>query len=291
MAPARKSADERLAEDHPGWQFRSPQNDLAQSLREELLALARKTLAGKLAAPPYHRSRGARTWRVSAGGTLGLRIYLKLIDRPRGAARLKRLWKGPRGVQLEAITQALNDAGFNAPAILLRGTSPRGDELIITLAAGGNGPMRVLADLSDGPLAPKRALLRGAGRELARLHRCGFVHGDLTPFNLFLLCGEPVRLALIDNDRTHQNPLLLRQRAQLRNLVQLGRFALPGISRTDKLRVLQGYSEMLSSPSRRLLTRRVSAMLNRRLRRDHGLTVVTVRPENHWRAEAPELAQ
>jgi Lipopolysaccharide kinase (Kdo/WaaP) family len=289
MTPAIKSAGERLSE-NGDWQFYSPQNELAQALREELLMLASKTIAGKMDVP-YHRSRHAQTWRASAGGALGLRIYVKLIQPPDGTARLKRLIKGPRGVHLEAITQALIDAGFNAPAILLRGTGRNGIELIITLAADGDGPLRVLADLIGGPLARKRAILRGLGRELARLHRCGFVHGDLTPFNLFIFRGEPLCLALIDNDRTRQNPLLQRQRLQLRNLVQLGRFAVRGISRTDKLRLLHGYSEMLSSPVRRGLTRRVNAMLNRRLRRDDGLTIVTVQPESHWRTEATDLAE
>jgi hypothetical protein len=289
MAPATKSAGERLSE-NGDWQFYSPQNELAQALCKELLALARKIIAGKMGVP-YHRSRHAQTWRASAGGALGVRIYVKLIEPPHGAARLKRLIKGPRGVHLETITQALNDAGFNAPAILLRGTGRNGIELIITLAADGDGPLRVLADLSDGPLVRKRAILRGLGRELARLHRCGFVHGDLTPFNLFIFRGEPLRLALIDNDRTRQNPMLLRHRLQLRNLVQLGRFAVRGISRTDKLRILHGYTEMLSPPVRRRLTLRVSTMLNGRLRRDHGLTIVTVQPENHWRTAAAELAE
>jgi tRNA A-37 threonylcarbamoyl transferase component Bud32 len=281
MAPAAKHSSESwlLPAIHGRWRFHLPRNDLAQALREELLALAEQAIAGKLGAP-YHRSRQASTWRASVIGTVGLRLYVKLIEPPRGVARVKQIVKGTRGARLERITQALNDAGFSAPPLLLRATNQFGAEVIITLATEGHGPARVLADLANGPLASKWTTLRGIGRELARLHRCDFVHGDLTPFNLFLLRGEPVRLALIDNDRTRRTPWLMPQRAQLRNLVQLGRFALTGLSRTDKLRVMHGYSEMLNPSARRAMTRRASAMLKRRRRRDGGLTLVIAQPEN-----------
>ena len=278
MAPASKRPGELSPADRIGWQFHSPQNDLAQQLREELLALAANAIAGNFGLA-YHRSRRASTWRASAGGAAELQVYIKLMRPPRGMARIKRIIKGPHGAYLEAITQALNDAGFGAPPILLRGTERHGTELIVTLAAGGDGPMRVLAELSEGRVARKRVVLRGIGRELARLHRCGFIHGDLTPFNLFLIRGEPLRVALIDNDRTRRKPLLLGRRTELRNLVQLGRFALKGISRSDKLRVMHGYTEMMNPHMRNAVTRRASVMLNRRLRRDGGLTAVAARPE------------
>jgi hypothetical protein len=264
---------------NPAWRFHSPAYGLAKSLRAELLLIAQKTIAGKLGSP-YHRSCRASTWRITIGGAAGLRVYAKLLSAPHGIGRLKRVIGGTRGAHLEMITQALDDAGFSAPPILLRGHDRHGSELIVTLGAGGDGALRTLADLSRGPLALKREILRRIGGEIARLHRCGFVHGDLTPFNIFLIRGEPLRLALIDNDRTRRIPLVMGQRMRLRNLVQLGRFAMRGISRSDKLRVIHGYTEMLNPSAKRNITRRTIAMLNRRLRRDHGLTVITAIPED-----------
>jgi Lipopolysaccharide kinase (Kdo/WaaP) family len=268
MAPAGKS----------GWHFHSPAYGLAKSLRAELLVIAENTIAGK-PGTPYHRSRQASTWRVTVGGAARLRVYVKLLAAPHGISRLKRIITGSRGAHLEVITPALDDAGFSAPPILLRAKDRHGSELIVTLEAAGDGALRTLADLSDGPLALKREILRRIGGEIARLHRCGFVHGDLTPFNILLIRGEPLRLALIDNDRTRRIPIVTGQRMRLRNLVQLGRFAMCGISRTDKLRVIHGYTEMLNPSARRDIIGRANAMLNRRLRRDHGLTVITAIPE------------
>ncbi|HUN58967.1 MAG TPA: lipopolysaccharide kinase InaA family protein [Candidatus Binataceae bacterium] len=270
------------------WRLHVPQNELAPTLREELIGLARTAIAGRMGAP-HHRSRYADTWAATVGGTAGFGIFIKLMEAPRGIAWLKRIAKGSRGAHIERITQALNDSGFSAPSVLLRATNHAGAELVITEQAEGDGPLRALARLA-GPLARKRALLRGFGRELARFHRCGFVHGDLTPFNIFFIRGEPIRFALIDNERTRRISILMGQRPRLRNLVQLGRFALPHLSRTDRLRVLNGYAELKSPSARRVLTRRLAAMLDRRLKRDGGLAPVPAMradPSESRRRERP----
>jgi hypothetical protein len=255
------------------WHFHLPQNELAQALQEELFGLACKAIAGLMGAP-YHRSRHAVSWNATVGGPARLGVFIKIMEGQRGLARLKRIVKGQRGTYIERITQALNDSGFNAPPVLMRGIGRGGAELLITPRAEGDGPLRTLARLSNGPLARKWAVLRGLGRELARFHRCRFVHGDLTPFNIFFIHSEPVRFALIDNERTRRVSPLMGRRPRLRNLVQLGHFALPYLSRTDRLRVLGGYSEMMSPSARRTLTRRVASMLDQRIKRDGGLAKV-----------------
>jgi hypothetical protein len=262
-----------FALDDTNWRLHVAQNELAQALCEELFGLARKALSGRMGAP-YHRSRYATTWAAAVGGAIKLGVFVRLMEGPQGIARLKRIVKGWRGTHIERITQALNDSGFSAPPVLLHGADGTRAELLITLQADGDGPLRALARLADGPLARKWAVLRGFGRELARFHRCGFVHGDLTPFNIFFIRSEPIRFALIDNERTRRVTALLGRRPRLRNLVQLGHFALPHLSRTDRLRVLGGYSEMMSPPTRRALTRRVAMMLDRRIKRDSGLAKV-----------------
>ena len=267
------NADGVVTIDNTLWRFSRSQNETAETLRDELLGLAREAIAGRMGTP-YHRSRQASTWQAAAGKPAILSVFVKLIEAPRGMARLKRTFKGSRGAHIERITQALNDAGFSAAPVLLRGVDPVGRELIITLQADGDGTLRTLDGLGKGPLARKWVMLQAFGRELARFHRCGFVHGDLTPFNLFFIRSEPLRFALIDNERTRRVAALMGIRPRLRNLVQLGRFALPHLSRPDRLRVLRAYTEMMSPPARRAVTRRVVGMLNRRIKRDGGLATV-----------------
>jgi len=62
------------------------------------------------------------------------------------------------------------------------------------------------------------------------------VHGDLVPPNVFVRDG---RFVFLDNDRTSRRPLAFGAR---RNLVQLGRLVLPGITLTDRARVLAAYA-------------------------------------------------
>jgi len=272
--------------DHAGWRLYLLLNDQPGAVADELLALAHAAAEGRMGRP-HHRSRRASNWRAIIGGRIELPVFVKLIEPARGLARIKRTVQGSRAANIVRITQALNDAGFDAPPVLLRGSHRRGAELLIIASAGGDGPFRTLAQLASGPLPLKRAFWRGLGREIARLHQCGFVHGDLTPFNLLVIRYEPLRLALIDHERTRRVTRMARRGSRLRNLVQLGRFKLPGVSRTDKLRVLRGYTELMNPSDRRKFERRAAAMLDHRLRRDHGLAIVApplsdIAPRRLW---------
>src|SRR5206468_2668804 len=82
------------------------------------------------------------------------------------------------------------------------------------------------------------ALLRRLGAEVARLHRAGFVHGDLVPPNVRVV-GEC--FIFLDNDRTRRSRLLVGLVGR-RNLVQLGRFVVPGLTLSDRARVLAAYA-------------------------------------------------
>ena len=115
-------------------------------------------------------------------------------------------------------------------------------------------------------MSHKRAMLRALGTEIARLHRAGFVHGDLTPYNLFVERGEPPCFTFVDHERTRWTRFASGRR-RLRNLVQLGRFDLPGLSRTDRMRVLRAYAGMKSGATWRSLRQRGAAMLERRIKR------------------------
>jgi hypothetical protein len=171
------------------------------------------------------RSRHARSQRIATGAGVG---FVKSYPRP-GAPRARRAF---------VMARALEAAGFAAPVPLLMGTRGR-EGVLVTADAGGEELPGLVARLAgDDPerRRTKRVVLRRLGAEIARLHRAGFVHGDLVPPNLRWRDDAPVYL---DNDRTRRGLLAIGAR---RNLVQLGRFVVPGLSTTDRARVLAAYA-------------------------------------------------
>jgi hypothetical protein len=169
------------------------------------------------------RSRHARTVRVeTAGGAL----YVKHWPAP-GA---RRAWRAFR------MGEALAAAGFAAPEAVLVGARG-GAGLLVTRDAGGEELLAAAARLGADRRA-KRGLLARLGAEVARLHVAGFVHGDLVPTNV-RVDGDV--LVFLDNDRTRRSRLLVALTAR-RNLVQLGRFVVPGLTLTDRARVLAAYA-------------------------------------------------
>lgn len=185
-------------------------------------------------------SRHARTVRLmSAGDTL----FVKRYPAPDG-------WRAVRAFRMG---EALRAAGFGAPVAVLAGRRG-GEGLLVTRDGGGE---ELIAAVVGARRAAKRALLRALGAEVGRLHEAGFVHGDLVPPNLRVVAG---RFLFLDNDRTRRSAALVYL-AGRRNLVQLGRFVVPGVTATDRARVLAGYAAArgLSRPVRRRLARWVVA--------------------------------
>ncbi len=182
------------------------------------------------------RSRHARTARVEA---VDGALFVKTYDPP-GA------WRAARAFRMGA---AMTRAGFATPAVVAMGRQG-GAGLLVTRDTGGEDLLAALARRRGQPAA-KRALLRRLGGEVGRLHGAGFVHGDLVPPNVHL-AGE--RLVFLDNDRTRRSRLLVLVSAR-RNLVQLGRFVVPGVTLADRARVLAAYAAArgLSRRARRRL--------------------------------------
>jgi len=170
------------------------------------------------------------------GGTL----FVKTYPAPGG-------WRATQALRMG---QALRAAGFCAPAVVAVARRA-GAGLLVTRDVGGEDLLAAVARCSRH--SEKRALLGRLGAEVARLHRAGFVHGDLVPPNLRVV-GE--RFVFLDNDRTRRSRLLVRLAAR-RNLVQLGRFVVPGVTVTDRARVLAAYAAArgLSRRARRRLAR------------------------------------
>jgi hypothetical protein len=234
---------------------------------------------------PFRRSRHARTYLLSSGlGNEHSDLFVKYYDPPAAWRRLKSCWRQPITFRTARITLALRAAGFSAPAVLFYGTSGHHRrELIVTRRAEGDGPVLALRRLA-GSITAKRIILRALGKEIGRLHRAGFIHGDLTPFNIRIVIDDPPRFTFIDNDRTRRRPVTGWQRHRLRNLVQLGRFQLDGITRTDRMRVFRAYEAALYGCHSASLERRVAAMIRRRIQRNRG-------SQPHLEPMAPAMLQ
>jgi Lipopolysaccharide kinase (Kdo/WaaP) family len=219
---------------------------------------------------PFRRSRHASTFLLHLASGQDRDLFVKYFDPPVGWERVKSWCRRPRRFRAEHTTAALRAAGFLVPPVLLHGVHLESRrELIVTARAEGDGPILALRKLGSS-LAVKRAVLRALGREIGRLHLAGFIHGDLTPFNIRIVIDEPPRFALIDNDRTRRNVIIGRNQRRMRNLVQLGRFAFPGITRSDRMRFFRAYEAALRRDHSPYLEREVSAMLRRRIGRDRA---------------------
>ena len=152
-------------------------------------------------------------------------LFVKTYPAPGG-------WRAARAFRM---ARALAARGFGAPEVLLAAERARAG-LLVARDAGGEDLASALARRGLTRVG-KRALLRALGNEVARLHRAGFVHGDLVPPNVRVRGTE---LVFLDNDRTRRGRFLVRLVGR-RNFVQLGRFVVAGLTVTDRARVLAAY--------------------------------------------------
>ena len=216
-------------------------------------------LVAAASGPSGRASRHAWT-RALDGADGGL--WLKVYPAPDG----RRAWRAWR------MGQALTSAGFAVPeAVLVGRRGPTG--LLVTRDVGGQDLLHAVAAARG---ARKRDLLRRLGRAVGDLHAAGFVHGDLVPSNVHV-CGET--FVLLDHDRTRRGRLLVWWGAR-RNLVQLGRFVVAGVTATDRVRVLCAYADRrgLSRRLRHRLARWVAQkILARRIAIDHVSAEVAAR--------------
>ncbi len=93
-----------------------------------------------------------------------------------------------------------------------------------------------------GDLKLKRDGLARLADLVRQFHRLGFVHGDLIANNLLvaLIEGQP-QFYFMDNDRTRRFPRWWPAAGWKRNLVQLNRMPLPGVTLQDRMRFFCRY--------------------------------------------------
>lgn len=266
-----------------------------EQLRESLIDSALAAIEGSLKTR-VRRSRHAETWRQHLGSASGPYVYFKVIDAARGPHAIKLIFKGSRAAHVARISKRLRTDGIGVPEILLLGTEQRGGrEMVVSESVRGwvvsesvqrwNVPSDLRAQLET--LAAKRVVLRALGAEVARLHGAGYLHGDLTPYNIFVTGVDPPQFVFIDHDRTRRTILSRFERPRLRNLVQLGHLAHKKITNTDRMRMWCGYSATMPPQRRRAALRRVVRMLLVRFARDRNLAQSS-QPVVHERIEAGE---
>jgi hypothetical protein len=198
-------------------------------------------------------------WRTAAATAVARtsrHARLVRLPTPAGAVFVK-TWAPPGGWRARRafrMGEALRRAGFAAPETLAAAWRS-GEGLLVTRDVGGEDLIAAVAS-RHGPA--KWSLLAALGATVGRLHAAGFVHGDLVPSNLRV---DGDRIVFLDNDRTRRSRVLVAL-AGRRNLVQLGRFVVPGVTLADRARVLRAYARMrgLSRGARRRLGWGVVAM-------------------------------
>lgn len=227
------------------------------------------------------RSRHGRTV-LARLGEGGPEVFIKVLAPARGIQALKGVIRGARTLHVAAISNRLARAGIGVPRVLLYGSERRGGrELVMVERAAGFMVPRWLRD-GRGSIESRRAILRELGVQVARLHRAGFIHGDLTPFNVVVDGDrEPPRVSFIDHERTRRAGIGGGARARLRNLVQLGRFDLPGVGLTDRMRVWRAYAGAMGLGRARAQRNRLVRMIRARIARDGGMARLRSEPPRH----------
>jgi hypothetical protein len=196
----------------------------------------------------------------------GQRFFVKIFFPVSVAGAIKDCFRRSQAVRALFSAARLCQAGFHAPLAAGAGEERFGTRLrrsfLVTLPVDGVGLPEFLRERIDGrapalPLRRKREVLLQLARELRRFHNQGFVHGDLVAGNLFLQLDAEgrARFYFMDNDRTRRYASWVAQPLRRRNLLQLNRLPLPGISLQDRMRFFHGYVNLsrLGRKERRLL--------------------------------------
>ena len=259
------------------WTFVIPESAREQSsslqsgLNDDLMA----ALEGGLGTP-FRRSRHATTWKVLIAGANGeaTNVFVKQLDAPHGlVARDIAFARAKRCEHVLRICDSLRSHGFGVPSVLLTGENrDTGSEIIVTSEAPGFMVTRWMNPVYRNDVNTRRRILRRLGEEVARLHKIGYIHGDLTPYNVFATDDVPPTITFIDHEGTEKTSAASVNvaRSRMRNLMQLGHFDIPGLSATDKLRVFASYAAAIgwSKRAARQALLRLAKMIERRRKRD-----------------------
>jgi len=227
-------------------------------------------------------------------GENGREFYLKIYYPSRVLGSFKDLFRHSKAFRALKQGAALSQRGFHVPLTIAAGEERSlrllGKAFLLTLGVGGSPLPLFLRESSsfplDGPaLRSKREYIKELALATHRLHGCGFVHGDLVPSNILVQAQDGrVTFFYMDNDRTRRYPAWLPHLLWKRNLVQLNRFVLAGITLQDRMRFLKAYlgGKTWERKGRRLARWLEKKTRKRRLECDRIAAQVSFRELMRW---------
>ncbi len=179
-------------------------------------------------------------------------LFLKVFHRGTIFAAAKGIVRESKAFRSLRQSIALCQAGFLVPQVIAAGEARhRGifeRAFLLTVGIQGDPLPVFLSRCYRGVTTPisltnKRNGLNALGGHIRRLHLAGFVHGDLVPSNILVSeqSDGALQFYLLDNDRTRRYPRWLPQPFWKRNLVQINRVPLAGITLQDRMRFFRGY--------------------------------------------------
>lgn len=210
-------------------------------------------------------------------------FFVKRFFTPRFGHLIKESLRSSKAINAWKAGLMLSANGFHTAPVVLAGERRRWGLLVDSvfvaeamhaLTIGDYLSKHFGANRPADAFRGKRTLIRALGREVGRMHAVGIVHGDLLPGNILVDSdGEETRFVYIDNDRTRKLLVRVPMKLIVRNLVQLGRFSLSGITLTDRLRFFKAYMEAnprFKQRERELLAKVVRRTRKRLIKRRRG---------------------
>lgn len=178
-------------------------------------------------------------------------LFLKVFHGCSGVSAIKDIFRDSKAFRSVYQGAALARLNFKVPITVAAGEKRAYRLLrkafVLTIGVEGQSLPAFLRQHGAGvhriSLFEKRNALKHLALEVRRLHELGFVHGDLVPTNIFVSRspGKESRFVFMDNDRTRQYPKWFPHTLWRRNLVQLNRIPLPGVTLQDRVRFLGHY--------------------------------------------------
>jgi hypothetical protein len=189
---------------------------------------------------------GSSVSRVQLGGAGAPGALAVKLHRWRGVrGALSDWWRTSRAVRARAGRLRLTRCGVDSPALLAIAERRRAGLVLesweLSEFRADAQPLPAALAAGSAGRRSRRALLAAVGDLVGALHAAGIDHPDLKPSNL--LVAPTGALALLDLDALVP-PRRLTWRRRLRALGQLEAYArdlAPGLSRSDRLRVLHAY--------------------------------------------------
>ena len=187
----------------------------------------------------------ARVARYQPAGQAALYYYKEFFPR-NSMESIKAVVRGSRCKRAIKQSDLLLSKGFLAPKTLCSGALINGNEFMVSEAVQGFGVHDyITGQLAAMPKASRIAatttLMQNLGAEIGRLHRAGFVHGDLRPNNVMLApANGEQRFIFIDNERTREYTRIPQKLVE-KNLVQINMIRAEQLSLGNRLRFFEAY--------------------------------------------------